>query len=697
VSSSYQRAPAPLGLAVLLLVAAQGAALGLADEPATEVRAAATVLASLLVLLHLRRQAGTRLRWAAALSDSGGVVLVAALPRWWPAGAPGPTGQPDLSGALALAALLAALLALFVATQADPAGPGRSRLLPAGLLALVASSVAGMVTGDPPALWVLTVLAGLAPVALWAPLLWRRTSGRPPPLPGHVQPPDRPGAGRLVLLALLAGAAPASLLVGDAPLGPADVAPVVVGCALLAACTSGRALLRARQLAAAVDARDDAVERFRTLAQASRGLLSAGDRTARQRAVASGALLLVRDGALERAAVAVAVGPPDLLEVVAVATAGLAVEDAAGLNVDQLTELERTQLRAGHPVERAIQPPGGSDDGRGDVDSLLLLPLRAGQRTVGALVLAAPAHNLARARPMLNVYALQASSALVGAAPADPSPEPRRATPAGTTQAINRGLRERQFRCHYQPIMDLPSGTVTGFEALVRWQHPERGLLLPGVFLPAITEAGLLTSLDNSLLVQACIAAMRIDAGYGGPYVSVNLSAGQLMDEGLVDHVRSALLHSALAPWRLQLEVTEAASLHRPELAAATLARLRAMRVRIAFDDFGTGHSSMSWLHQLPLDVVKIDKSFVDQLPVRPGHPPVVAAVTALAHVLGLGVVAEGVETAEQQAALLAMGVQSAQGWLWSPALPEADARRFLQQHTARPSPAVPAARVPAA
>lgn len=203
--------------------------------------------------------------------------------------------------------------------------------------------------------------------------------------------------------------------------------------------------------------------------------------------------------------------------------------------------------------------------------------------------------------------------------------------------------------------------------------------------------------MDNSLLVQACAAAMRIDGSYGGPYVSVNLSAGQLMDEGLVDHVRSALLRSALAPWRLQLEVTEAASLHRPELAAATLVRLRAMRVRIAFDDFGTGHSSMSWLHQLPLDVVKIDKSFVDRLPTRPGHPPVVAAVTALSHVLGLGVVAEGVETAEQQAELLAMGVQSAQGWLWSPALPEADARRFLQQHAARSAPAVPAARVPTA
>ncbi len=682
---------------MLVLLAAQGAALGLADEPATVVRAAAGVLTSLLVLLHLRRQAGTRLRWAAALTDAGGVVLVLALPRWWPAVAPGPTGRPQLAGALALAALLAVLLALFVATHADPAGPGRGRLLPAGLVALVASSVAGMVTGEPPALWLLTILTGLAPVVLWAPLLRRGTSGRPPPVPGGEQPPDRPGAGRLGLLALLAGAAPASLLVGDAPLGPADVIPVVACCALLAACTSGRALLRARQLAAAVDARDDAVEHFRTLAEASRGLLSAGDLASRQRAVASGALLLVRDGVLGRAAVAVAVGPPDLLEVVAVAADGLSVEHAAGLNLDLLTELERTQLSAGHPVGRAIAAPDGSGAGREDGDSLLLIPLRAGERAVGALVLAAPAQTLARARPMLDVYALQASSALVGAAGADPSPGPRRATPAGTTQAITRGLRERQFLCHYQPIMDLTAGTVTGFEALVRWQHPERGLLLPGVFLPAVTEAGLLTSLDNSVLFQACAAAMRIDSSYGGPNVSVNLSAGQLMDEGFVELVRSALLHSALAPWRLQLEVTEAASLHRPELAATTLARLRAMRVRIAFDDFGTGYSSMSWLHQLPLDVVKIDKSFIDRLPIRPGNPPVVAAVTALSHVLGLGVVAEGVETTEQQAELLAMGVQSGQGWLWSRALPEADARRFLHEHTARPACAVPAARVPTA
>ena len=234
----------------------------------------------------------------------------------------------------------------------------------------------------------------------------------------------------------------------------------------------------------------------------------------------------------------------------------------------------------------------------------------------------------------------------------------------------------------------MVDGTVNGFEALVRWQHPRRGLLLPAVFLTALADARLLTALDDHLLTEACRAMVSIDPSAAGPYVSVNLSPGQLADPCLAGRVRAALAGSGLDPWRLQLEVTESSALERPEQAAATLRHLRAMRVRVAFDDFGTGQSALSWLHQLPLDVVKIDKSFVDRLPACVGEPPVVAPLARLSQVLGLGVVAEGVETRAQQHELVAMGVRHAQGWLYAKAMPLEQAREFARSRV-RSAPVV--------
>jgi EAL domain-containing protein (putative c-di-GMP-specific phosphodiesterase class I) len=255
-----------------------------------------------------------------------------------------------------------------------------------------------------------------------------------------------------------------------------------------------------------------------------------------------------------------------------------------------------------------------------------------------------------------------------------------RPSAAGPVAEIARGLRSGEFTAHYQPIIGLADGRVHGFEALVRWNHPKQGLLLPGAFLGEVERGGLLGQLDSLVLRTACQQAVRFDPRHSGPYISVNASVAQLLDQDFPGLVHSALTAASLPPWRLMIEVTETASLQDPAAVADVLSRLREQRVRIAFDDFGTGYSSLSWLQQLPLDVVKIDKSFVDRLPHVAGERPVVEALVKLAQTLGLGVIAEGVETDEQGQLLRAMGVELAQGWLFSRAVPAADAALLLSE-----------------
>ncbi|MEI4272606.1 EAL domain-containing protein [Klenkia sp. LSe6-5] len=254
-----------------------------------------------------------------------------------------------------------------------------------------------------------------------------------------------------------------------------------------------------------------------------------------------------------------------------------------------------------------------------------------------------------------------------------------------------------QLRVVYQPVVDLDDGGLQGFEALLRWAHPDLGTVLPSVFVPVAEETGDIVAIGRWVLREACTAAAgwrRQPAG-AGLTVSVNLSVRQLQDPALVDDVAAVLAATGLSAGALCLELTETALVVDAEHAALVLRGLRGLGVRIAVDDFGTGYSSMSHLRRFPVDVLKIDRSFVAALGADRSAAPVVDGLLELARVMHLDVVAEGVESADQRDHLLAEGCRSAQGWLFSPALERSDADRRVAARGAddplaagRPAPA---------
>ncbi|GHE08069.1 hypothetical protein GCM10011381_07220 [Klenkia taihuensis] len=236
-----------------------------------------------------------------------------------------------------------------------------------------------------------------------------------------------------------------------------------------------------------------------------------------------------------------------------------------------------------------------------------------------------------------------------------------------------------QLRVAYQPVVDLGSGDLEGFEALLRWQHPTLGAVSPATFVPLAEENGLIEEIGRWVLGEACAAAAAWRAGTPGAdlTIAVNLSGRQLRSPRLVGDVAAALDRTGLTPHALCLELTETALVHDAEQAARTLHELRGLGVRLAVDDFGTGFSSLTHLRQFPVDVLKIDRSFVSGVGPDVAAPPVVLGLLELARVMGLDVVAEGVESEDQRAHLRDQGCRSAQGWLFSPALERdaADAR----------------------
>jgi diguanylate cyclase (GGDEF)-like protein len=236
---------------------------------------------------------------------------------------------------------------------------------------------------------------------------------------------------------------------------------------------------------------------------------------------------------------------------------------------------------------------------------------------------------------------------------------------------LRHAIRDDQLELHYQPKVDIPTGRIRSAEALLRWRHPQRGFVPPNVFIPIAEEAGLILSLGEWVLRQAC-AQMRawLDAGLPPLRVSVNLSARQFRHGDLTAVVCSALEDARLQPGYLELELTESSIMHDAEASAATLQLLSTMGVHISIDDFGTGYSSLSYLWRLPLDKLKIDRSFVRELLSNPDDVAIVKAIISLAHSLRLGVVAEGVETREQLEHLRELGCDQYQGFYCSPAVP---------------------------
>jgi diguanylate cyclase (GGDEF)-like protein len=241
-------------------------------------------------------------------------------------------------------------------------------------------------------------------------------------------------------------------------------------------------------------------------------------------------------------------------------------------------------------------------------------------------------------------------------------------------------LKREQFELHYQPKVDAASGRFRGAEALLRWHHPQRGLIAPDDFIPLAEESGLIVPIGEWVVREAC-RQMRAWQSNGFPPVriAVNVSANQFRQRDLIDIVRRALDDAGISASRLEIELTESAVMSNPEESAETLAQLSRMGVAVSVDDFGTGYSSMSCLHRFPLDKLKIDRSFINDLISSSEAAAVVKGIIALAHSLRLKVIAEGVETREQMEFLRSHGCDQYQGFYLSPPLTAAAYEQLIR------------------
>ncbi len=248
---------------------------------------------------------------------------------------------------------------------------------------------------------------------------------------------------------------------------------------------------------------------------------------------------------------------------------------------------------------------------------------------------------------------------------------------------IRQAIERHEFVTHYQPLVRLDTGEIIGFEALVRWAHPERGLLMPDVFVPLAEETGLISDIGRWVLDESCALLQRWSAMLpeGQPFtLSVNVSGKQFLDERFADEVISVLRERQVPHSALKLELTETAMMEDAAAAARVLDRLRAHGVSVWIDDFGTGYSSLAYLQRLPVGSLKISRHFLTGLQQGGPEAALVRAIVSLAATLGLDPIAEGVETEEQRAALCELGCRIGQGWLFAPALDADAATRMLQQ-----------------
>jgi EAL domain-containing protein (putative c-di-GMP-specific phosphodiesterase class I) len=247
---------------------------------------------------------------------------------------------------------------------------------------------------------------------------------------------------------------------------------------------------------------------------------------------------------------------------------------------------------------------------------------------------------------------------------------------------LRRAIERDEFVVHYQPIADLQTGGLWGFEALVRWEHPERGLLNPDEFVPVAEESGLVIPMGELVLWEACRRAVGWQREFprNPPLsMSVNLSGRQLRRHDLHEVVGRVLAETRLPATSLGLDVTETVYISTLDANTAALDRLRALGVRISLDDFGSGYSSLSYLKRLPTDILKVDKSFTRGLGLEAEDTAIVQTVVDLAHIMGMQVVAEGVEIVEQETLLKEMGCDFAQGFHFSGPLPPEAVSKFLK------------------
>jgi EAL domain-containing protein (putative c-di-GMP-specific phosphodiesterase class I) len=241
---------------------------------------------------------------------------------------------------------------------------------------------------------------------------------------------------------------------------------------------------------------------------------------------------------------------------------------------------------------------------------------------------------------------------------------------------LHHALERDELVLHYQPVIDMPSGRVIGFEALLRWNHPGWGLVSPLTFIPVAEETGLIIDIGAWALLEACrqMQQWRLQLPHGEDMtIAVNVSARQLRNQSIVGRVQRALFESGLPRDALTLELTESTLMENPTGAPEVLGRLKALGVGLAIDDFGTGYSSLAYLRRFPVDVVKIDRAFVVDLEQDSADSTLIAAIVAMSEALGVTTIAEGVESETQAAHLLALGCNVAQGYLFSRPMPAED------------------------
>ena len=267
--------------------------------------------------------------------------------------------------------------------------------------------------------------------------------------------------------------------------------------------------------------------------------------------------------------------------------------------------------------------------------------------------------------------------------PADCATQRRRAL----DRALQDALRESQFTLHYQPLVDIASRRVVSLEALLRWRHPEFGAVSPAEFIPILEENGLIVPIGEFVLRSVCQQVVRWErAGVPVVPVAVNVSGVQLERLKNLECIGGILREEGMQPQRLALELTESTLMKNAQRHAAELQRLRTDGVSIEMDDFGTGYSSLSYLRHLPLDVIKIDRSFITHLDTSKTDEAIVSAILTMTHSLGMRAVAEGVEKAEQLEVLARHGCETAQGFYFSRPMPADECRDLLTKWAGRPS-----------
>ncbi len=257
---------------------------------------------------------------------------------------------------------------------------------------------------------------------------------------------------------------------------------------------------------------------------------------------------------------------------------------------------------------------------------------------------------------------------------------------------LRQAIAQQQFEVFYQPKIDIRSGNVAGAEALVRWRHPRRGLLLPGAFIQVAEEMGLIGAIGSQVLETVCRTSVQWrEAGLPATRIAINLSAQQFADLQLLEHLQDVLHETQCDPSSLEFEITESAVMSDPDRAITQLEQIKTYGITIAIDDFGTGHSSLAYLKRFPVDSVKIDYAFVRDIALDPDDSAIIKAIIALGHSLDLKVVAEGVETARQLEILRKLGCDEYQGFLCSEAVPEGRFAQMLEVSELQTADARPA------